>query len=278
MKNILTVVFTTIFSILFITVMYTIAELNIVAKTEFTNQLQQSVIINASYFITCKLIVQIVLTYLFGHLLYHKVQYITLAKRLDSILNKEMSNINKDQTYSGVESTDVSPRWEDVVQPLTTTNINADKVNPLWTSYPERMQRHKDNFGTILDIMKDARPLTPDEAFKSTPIDKDVFEKVNTLQFDPINQVDEMDKNGITTGNNIKIKDNHVVLEDGIRLKNLLKMEGIQSYTFRLDQIEDNKRWIEVKPDDKGKWSVDEMMESEHMVVDDKDKYYRLVK
>jgi hypothetical protein len=69
MKNILNIALSTIFSLLFITVVFTIAELNIVAKSGYTNQLQQSVVMSASYLIVCKLIIQIVLTYCTGNIL-----------------------------------------------------------------------------------------------------------------------------------------------------------------------------------------------------------------
>jgi len=74
MKNTITVIYITIISILIVTVFFTIAELNLVTKTAFTNHLEQSVVMTASYLILCKLIVQMAITYLLGNILYNKMK------------------------------------------------------------------------------------------------------------------------------------------------------------------------------------------------------------
>lgn len=153
MKNSITIIYTTILSILFITVLFTIAELNIIVKTEFSNQLQQSVIMSASYLIICKLIIQMVITYIIGTILYRRI--------------KDNHDSNGKPTY--------------------------DKN--LLAKYPERMQHHKDRQEEVKNWLKQVRPVTIDEAFK---VDKS-FDKVSELKFDPIDQIDELDKSSIGT-------------------------------------------------------------------------------
>lgn len=251
MKNIITIVYTTIISILILSVFFTIAELTIVAKTEFSNQLQQTVVMNASYLISCKLILQILITSVLGNMLYHKIGYNIISKKVDEVLKDNKPNSGQSTEHHHTK--DVS------------------KGNPLWINCPDRMQQWRDRIHS--------QPLTPTEPFKSS-ITKEDYEKAVGLQFDPIDQIDELDKNCITEdiSNHFNIVRKGYDESKGIKLKNLLKMDGIKSYTFRLDQIEDNKRWIELKPDDNERWLADEMMEAEHIIVEDKTKYYKLVR
>ncbi len=123
MKNTITTTLIAIFSILFITVLFTIAELNIIAKTEFTNQLQQSVIMSASYLISCKLIIQIAILYIVGNILYHKMKDVSykrqsirdaihlLNKQAEEALNKRFDNVYK-STMSRSPISDIANKPE----------------------------------------------------------------------------------------------------------------------------------------------------------------------
>lgn len=212
MKNILNIALTTIFSLLFITVVFTIAELNIVAKTEFTNQLQQSVVMSASYLMVCKLIIQIVLTYCTGNILYHRIK-----DAHDKIINHNKARAS----------------WE---------NTAGNK------------------------------PITPEEAFSGTITkedykfarevldDHDVYDKVNTLQFDPIDQIDEIDK----SNNCIDLR------REGVYLSELLKGVKKTMHTFKPHHIKDNKRWKEVEFGN----TIDVRSDYEVIVKNKKNHYY----
>jgi hypothetical protein len=234
MKNTITIIYTTIFSLLFITVIFTIAELNIIAKTPFDNQLQQSVVMSASYLIICKLIIQIAITYIAGNVLYHKIKDI------------HSNNTNHSKTKMA---------WEDCVE----TKSEARYVNePLIDK--EQYLKTKDSImkGDISGRLEDltTRPLTPNEAFKSTPIDKEVFDKVSELKFDPVDQIDEIDKSNIS------------IEKEGTILSDLLLGISKNAHTFTKRQLRDNKRWKLIGYPDAS------TVDFEVIVINKKNQYY----
>jgi len=277
MKNTIIIIYTTIISILFITVLFTIAELNIIAKTEFTNHLEQSVIMTASYLIICKLLIQMAITYIAGNMLYRKIKYI------------HDSNIN----YNSVKES-----WESAVGVKSETNNTPNIIKPiLWEKYPERMKHHIDRQEDIRDWLKQ-EPLTPNEAFKPNTIKYDgqdyklnatsqqpnmeIFDKVSELKFDPIDQIDELDKNGIgNKPSTRKFKDNKVkdVLNKvenehiGTRLGTLLTGIPSRFHTFKIEQVRANNIWKQVYDIDKldvGSYEI--------IVINKKNHYYVEVK
>ncbi len=225
MKHIITTIYTTIFSILLVTVFFTIAELTTIAKTEFVNQLQQSVVMNASYLIACKLIIQIVLTYIFGHMIYHKIGYDEISRQLDEVLKKEA-------TVHKVIFKDDIP-LSSLAKDRDTNNIEG-VANPLWSKYPERMMFWRERLLNMRDT-----PMTPDEAIKGTHMDFDSIPRSHLVTTADLVTNDDFVKKDEKVGTRVE--------DEGIKLNVLLLMIGdTDRHTFSGRQIEEDKRWVEI--------------------------------
>jgi hypothetical protein len=107
------------------------------------------------------------------------------------------------------------------------------------------------------EIINATKPISTDLS------EDEVYSKVNTLQFDPIDQIDEIDKNN-----------NYIDLRrEGVYLSDLLKGVTKTMHTFRAHHIKDNKRWKEV---DFG-IIVDARSDYEFIVRGKKNHYYIVV-
>ncbi len=119
MKNTTTIIYATIISILLVTVFFTIAELNIVAKSEYTNHLEQTVVMTASYLIICKLLIQIAITYILGNMLYNMLYnkiYKSKEVGVARIKSTTVDTTQLDKTLERLDKYD-KDRKEAILQP-----------------------------------------------------------------------------------------------------------------------------------------------------------------
>jgi hypothetical protein len=154
MKNNTQLIYLTIFLILFVTCIFNIAELNLIAKSDYTNHLEQSVVMNASYLLLCKLIIQSVITYVVGNILYHKVK----DSILERDLQKSMDNISVDKVKNRVISQlfkDEVINTEPDISTLQFDPIDAvDRYDKFGIDHNNTMDIKRDRNGRIKSVEK----------------------------------------------------------------------------------------------------------------------------
>lgn len=243
MKNITQTIYITIFILLFVTCIFNIAELNIIAKTDYTNHLEQSIVMNASYLLLCKLIIQSVITYVIGNILYHRIKDKVIEKDLQRSMDNVSTDTTSQQHYDSLVKTLDQVYGEPDINTLQFDPIDqVDKYDKFGIDYVENtMEIKRDSKGYIKSVEK------------KKPIDFGYINGEPTILYE-----DEIHDDNLSG----------IVQPEGRLLSDILNEYDINNTSFTKGELSRNERYIEVE------YATADMIK----VGEEKYKYFKRVK